>query len=163
MKNRHFLLAMVLVASGCETSGGGTTSSANMSDGRPAGAMHAPKRSSAEIHAATLAAWKGKKVDDLVVVWGSPTETQPLPRGGVMLSYQSGKAVQGKDLSGLGQFIGLGAASALLDNSATISEYACVVNVKVTPKGIVEYALIARENNPNGEDLCGQVVKPPIA
>lgn len=113
-------------------------------------------------HEATLAQWKGKKVDDLVVAWGVATETQRLPRGGMLLSYRADKTIGGSDMSGVGRAVGMGALSMVLDSSGSSSDYECVVNVKVSSGGIVETALISRQNNPMFEDLCGRIIRPPF-
>lgn len=114
-----------------------------------------------------LESWKGHKVDDLLTVWGSPKDSQKLPRGSTLLVYERTKTIEGKDNSALmSGLLGGGRKAqgigALFDNSGQTLHFECVVNIRVSPKGFVEQALISKKNNPILEDLCAKLVRPPL-
>ena len=116
---------------------------------------------------AILESWKGKRVDDLLTVWGAPKDSQKLPRGSTLLVYEQTKTIAGQDNSALmGGLLGGGSRAqsvgSLFNNSGQNLEFECVINVRVSKQGNIEQAVISRKKNPLFEDLCAKLARPPL-
>ncbi|KPL54956.1 hypothetical protein ABB55_24260 [Prosthecomicrobium hirschii] len=108
-----------------------------------------------------LAAWKGRKGDDLIVFWGAPTSIQPLSGGARMMVFTFKKEQAGVDLGQAAKLFGFQKASGLLSQIDTSSRTSCVVNIKVSGRGLIEFGTVMENAGPQGEEVCSKLLRPP--
>ncbi|MBT9290026.1 hypothetical protein [Prosthecodimorpha staleyi] len=108
-----------------------------------------------------LAAWKGRKGDDLIVFWGAPTSIQPLSGGARMMVFTFKKEQAGVDLGEAAKLFGWQKASGLLSQIDTSSRTSCVVNIKVSGRGLIEFGTVMENAGPQGEEVCSKLLRPP--
>lgn len=109
-----------------------------------------------------LGAWKGKKGDDMIVLWGAPASVSPLSGGAKLVVFKFQKVQTGPDLGEAAKAFGFGKAAGLLSQVDTSAKSSCVVNVKVNGKGLVEMAVAVENAGPQGDEYCSKVIRPPL-
>lgn len=121
------------------------------------GEAHARKPSKRQLESeALLALWIGRPVEELIVAYGVPADSNELPSGGTLMSFKGTEEVGPSDM-GTKLF---GKKGAILDSDTT-SQYRCIVNFAVGKDGLIKAAKIQLNEGLWILDPCGKLIKGP--